>query len=64
MINPSYLLDISGITCLRQGLILNNTYLNNVNQILFKNLTNSYVIQQTDKSSLNYFILVEMDIMI
>ena len=38
MINPSYMLDESGITCLRQGLILNNSNLNHVNQTLLLEL--------------------------
>ena len=57
IINPSYMLDVSGVTSLRQGLILNNSYANNINQILFTNGTNSYLIQQIDKSSLNYFVM-------
>ena len=35
MINPSYMLDVSGVTSLRQGLILNNLYFYNFNKILF-----------------------------
>ena len=42
MINQSYVIDVSGIKFLRQGLILNNSYLNNVNRILFKNLASFY----------------------
>ena len=48
------MLDISGITSIRQGLILKNTYLNNVSQILFTNGTNRYLMKQIDKSRLNF----------
>ena len=30
MINPSYILDVSGVTPLREGLILNKSDLNNI----------------------------------
>ena len=39
------MLDVSGGTSVRQGSILNNSYANNVNQVLFTNGTNIYIIQ-------------------
>ena len=42
MINSSYILDVSGVASLRQGLILNKSYPNNINKILFTNGTNLF----------------------
>ena len=52
-----WLIDVSGVTSLWQGLILSNSYANNINKILFTNGTNIYLRQQPNNLSLNYFMM-------
>jgi len=53
--NPSYNLDVSGAGRFTGVLYLNNSTLENLNQIQFKNATNTYTIQQIDQGNQNYF---------
>ena len=57
MINLSYLVDVGGVTSLRQGLVLNKSNAYNINKILITNGTNIYLIQKADNLSLNYFVM-------
>ena len=55
------MVNVSGVTSLEQWLILNNTYLNNINKKLFTNVTNIFLIQQDDNMSLNYVMTSRSD---